>query len=122
MPSTEREDYGNHCRAKGREQAARDWLVQSWFPLDVYVNQERSRKYQQRDGRNFQNHEPALDCSSRTHAHAVDYGEHGQGNQSDLPLAGVPSGEFQKIAREGDGYGGHSAGLYYQEQHPSIEE
>ncbi len=48
--------------------------------------------------RNLQDHQAALDCSSRAHTHTVDYGEHGQGDQSNLPFAGVPSGEFKKIA------------------------
>src|SRR5262249_51825182 len=54
-------------------------------------------------------------------AEAVDGSEKRERGRGNERIVDGPVGEFEKVASEGDRYGGHSAGLNDEKQHPAVE-
>ena len=97
------------------------WRSAAVVVVTMPAGQHEAGDYQRRDSNYFHHHERTLRASASFHAQTIDESQDGEGRCGDYPVAGVQTGEVQKVAGEGDGYGRHTSGIDDQQQHPAVK-
>jgi hypothetical protein len=112
MPATVSEKHRRHGGAESDGEIERRRLVEKRAPRNLRgATAQKAKRFEHADSGDCRERHCGLHTAPCAHAQAVDPCEQGERRRGDEGIADAPAGQLNKIAREGDCDGSHSARL-----------
>ncbi len=122
LPAAVGEEDGSHRGTEGEGEIERRRLVEKRVKGNLRgAAAEKTEEFEHADGGDRDERHGGLHAAAGTDAEAIDRSEKRQGRGGDERIVDGPLREFEEIARERDGDGGHATSLNDEKQHPAVK-